>query len=54
MAETGVLSPLAGAMTTTDDLYGDGADHEVCEECQHCIECGDCEEFGCGAGVSLT
>jgi hypothetical protein len=38
-------------MTTTDDLYGDGADHEVCEECHHCIECGDCEEYGCGAGV---
>ena len=35
-------------MTTMDDLYGDGSDHEVCEECGNCIECGDCEAFGCG------
>lgn len=35
-------------MTTMDDLYGDGSDHEACEECGSCIECGDCEEYGCG------
>jgi len=29
-------------MTTMDELYGDGSDHEVCEECGLCVECEDC------------
>ena len=27
---------------TMDDVYGDGSDHEVCEDCGFCAECGDC------------
>lgn len=35
-------------MTTMDERYGDGSEHEVCDECGFCKECGDCEAFGCG------
>jgi len=30
-------------MTTMNEQYGDGSDHEVCESCGFCKECGDCE-----------
>ncbi len=36
-------------MTTMDEKYGDGSDHDVCEKCGLCITCGDCGNFGCGA-----
>lgn len=29
-------------MTTMDEEYGDGSDHEVCERCGMCITCCDC------------
>lgn len=29
-------------MTTMDDLYGDGSEHEGCEDCGLCVSCGDC------------
>ena len=35
-------------MTTMDERYGDGSDHEVCDECGLCKSCGDCEKYGCG------
>ena len=35
-------------MTTMDEMYGDGSDHEVCEVCGLCKTCGDCELLGCG------
>lgn len=35
-------------MTTMNDRYGDGSDHEVCMSCGYCIPCGDCKELGCG------
>lgn len=35
-------------MTTMDERYGDGSEHEVCDECGFCKTCGDCETFGCG------
>jgi len=38
-------------MTTMDEKYGDGSDHEVCDECGLCKECGDCEGYGCGGLV---
>ena len=25
--------------------YGDGSDHEVCEECGMCKTCGDCKKL---------
>lgn len=30
-------------MTTMDDLYGDGTDHEACPVCGECKTCGDCD-----------
>ena len=29
-------------MTTMDDKYKDGSEHEYCEGCGMCIDCGDC------------
>ena len=30
---------------TMHEEYGDGSDHEVCEECGMCKTCGDCEKL---------
>ena len=32
-------------MTTMNEMYGDGSDHEVCDECGFCITCGDCNNM---------
>ena len=37
-------------MTTMNEKYGDGSDHQVCDTCGFCIPCGDCKQYGCGAG----
>lgn len=29
-------------MTTMNEKYGDGSDHEVCDKCGLCKDCGDC------------
>ena len=34
-------------MKTMDQQYGDGSQHEVCEDCGYCKTCGYCKEFGC-------
>lgn len=34
-------------MTTMNDLYADGSEHEACDECGYCKRCGDCKKFGC-------
>lgn len=35
-------------MSTMNDAYGDGSNHEICSKCGLCIQCGDCETYGCG------
>ena len=34
--------------STMDDEYGDGSEHDVCDDCGFCIVCGDCDKYGCG------
>ena len=37
---------------TMNEEYGDGSDHEVCEDCGYCKTCGDCKEFGCKGKIN--
>lgn len=30
-------------MVTMNERYGDGSNHEVCDQCGRCIPCGDCQ-----------
>lgn len=41
-------------MTTMNEMYGDGSNHEACDECGYCKRCGDCQEFGCGGHDCAT
>jgi len=33
---------------TMNDIYGDGSNHVVCDNCGFCVTCGDCKTSGCG------
>jgi len=40
-------------MTTMNDVYGDGSDHEYCTECGLCIDCDHCKDYGCDGKIEI-